>query len=354
MPTLSPPLFPRDVRVGLRALLSRHARSGVFVLVDEHTECHCLPLVRTAFDRVGAKVLRVAAGDEHKTIDTAIALWHQLVREGATRHSLLVNLGGGMVCDLGAFVAATFKRGMTAVNIPTTLLAMVDAAWGGKNGVNFEGLKNEIGTFVAPVATLVHPQWLATLPAGELLSGYGEMLKHGLLADVHHWADVLKLDPLTLAVHPRAGEVLARSLQVKTDIVLSDPLEHDRRQVLNLGHTIGHALEALLQQRGTPMVMPHGNAVAHGLVAALYLSSALRGFPTDKMRQTVAHIRILYGRPPISCDDYAALYALAQHDKKNTDGIPAFVLLDDIGQPQTGIPIDRRHFDETLDFLREG
>ena len=326
----------------------------VFVLVDDNTHCHCLPHLADMCKTLNVEVVTIPVGEKHKTLATMTEVWQQLVERGATRRSLLINLGGGVVCDVGGFAAATFKRGMPFINIPTTLLAMVDAAAGGKNGINFNGLKNEIGTFAQPSEVLVSLQWLATLSDDELLSGYGEMLKHALLADEHHWAEVMRTQPGDM-VAENALPLLQRSQQVKVDIVAEDPHEQGLRKVLNLGHTTAHALETLHMMRDKDAsLLPHGHAVAHGLVMALYLSCALRKFPTDKMRQTIAFIHEHYGRPDILCDDYDTLYDIMSHDKKNTGKQPAFVLLNNIGQAVYGQKVDKQLLFEAFDFLREG
>ena len=338
----------------LRQTVATLSADRVFVLVDTNTSRYCLPQIADVCTALSATVMTIPAGEASKTLQTVTEIWQQLVERGATRHSLLVNLGGGVVCDVGGFTAATFKRGIPFVNIPTTLLAMVDAAAGGKNGINFNGLKNEIGTFAAPVAVLVAQQWLSTLPDDELLSGYGEMLKHALLADERHWADVLRTEPQTMTDESKCS-LLQRSQQVKADIVGKDPQEQGLRKVLNLGHTTAHALETLQTARkDTTSPLQHGHAVAHGLVVALYLSCAMRGFPTDKMRQTVTAIRSHYGRPTFSCDDYDTLLDIMKHDKKNAGAQPLFILLDDIGHPVTDQKVDSQLLYEAFDFLREG
>ncbi|MBQ5972072.1 MAG: 3-dehydroquinate synthase [Prevotella sp.] len=323
----------------------------IFILTDTNTLRCCWPLLSTEPAYADAHVITIPASDEAKNLNTLTYVWQQLQEHGATRHSMLVNLGGGMVTDLGGFAAATFKRGMRFKNIPTTLLAMVDAAIGGKTGINFGGLKNEIGAFAEPVETIIDTRMLRTLDSRNLLSGYAEMIKHALLASSALLADILTFDIIN-PDYERLDTMIRQSADVKKHIVEQDPLEKNLRKALNLGHTIGHAIESLSMKRGH--VMLHGYAVAHGLVAALYMSAVAKGFPTETMRQVVTYIREHYGRPAITCDDYPELLQLMQHDKKNTaDGIN-FTLLAGIGQPL----INQQESDETileaLDFLREG
>ena len=275
-------------------LVADAAPDRVFLLTDETTERLCRPLVA---DCDGAT-------DTHKTLTTLADVWRQLGQGGASRHSLLVCLGGGMVTDLGGFAASTFKRGIRYVNVPTTLLAMVDAAVGGKTGINFNGLKNEVGVFNKSVAVVIDTAFLRTLDAANLRSGYAEMVKHGLISDEAHWAELLRFD-LDAPDFAVLQGLVARSIRVKEDIVAQDPLERGLRKALNLGHTVGHAFESLALSAGRPVL--HGYAVAWGLVCELYLSCRRAGFPEGKMRQTVSYIRNHYGTFAFDCKDYPAV-----------------------------------------------
>ena len=266
---------------------------------------------------------------------------------GATRHSLMVNLGGGMVTDLGGFAASTFKRGITYINIPTTLLSMVDASVGGKTGINFGGLKNEIGVFNNAQSVILDTTFLRTLDHENLLSGYAEMLKHGLISHEAMWAELLNFNLDSLDI---LGRMVADSVAVKQRIVTEDPHEQGLRKALNLGHTAGHAFESMALQR-RPIL--HGYAVAYGLVVELYLSVAKTGFPQDKMRQTVNMIKENYGRMAITCDDYPQLLELMHHDKKNTGRTINFTLLGGIGDIRINQTATEEEIKEALDFYRE-
>ena len=327
----------------------------VFVLVDETTREQCLPIVKDAEGLAGATVIAIPAGDTNKGLESVSHVWQELQRGGASRHSLLINLGGGMVTDLGGFAASTFKRGIQFINIPTTLLAMVDASVGGKTGINFGGLKNEIGVFRNAECVVIDTTFLKTLDKENMLSGFAEMLKHGLLSTVEHWAKLVTMnhDPLTTNHEPLTGwaTLLRESVAVKQRIVLEDPTEHGIRKALNLGHTIGHAFESLALKR-RPVL--HGYAVAWGLVCELYLSVVKTGFPVDKMRQTVRFILEHYGRMPITCDGYPELLELMTHDKKNTAGTINFTLLGDVGDIRINQTATRKEIEEALDFYREG
>ena len=216
----------------------------------------------------GTERITIAAGDSNKTIAAASDVWEAMTRAGLSRHSLAVNIGGGMVTDLGGFAAATYKRGIRCVNVATTVLGAVDAAVGGKTGVNFAGLKNQIGVFSQPQAVIVCPAFFATLPPEEILSGYGEVLKHALLDGPDTLAEALRTDPVALAPQ-RLGAIVEKSMKVKIAVTAADPFEKGLRKALNLGHTAGHALEELALERRRPV--PHGISVAHGLVTALVL-----------------------------------------------------------------------------------
>ena len=255
-----------------------------------------------------------------------------------------------MVTDLGGFAASTFKRGISYVNVPTTLLAMVDASVGGKTGINFNGLKNEVGVFNNASRVILDTDFLGTMDTENMLSGYAEMLKHGLISSERMWAELLSFD----VEHPDLGQLrrmVADSVAVKERIVLEDPTERSLRKALNLGHTAGHAFESFaLAHR--PVL--HGYAVAYGLVCELYLSVVKTGFPADRMRQTVAFINEHYGKMNITCADYATLFELMTHDKKNVAGTINFTLLGGIGDIRINQTATRDEIFEALDFYREG
>ena len=324
----------------------------IFVLTDDTTRKLCWPVVSGFSCLQGAEVISIGATDTHKTLESLAHVWEELGRMGGTRHTLLINIGGGMVTDLGGFAASTFKRGINYINIPTTLLAMVDASVGGKTGINFRGLKNEIGVFNNAATVILSTQFLRTLDHENICSGYAEMLKHGLISNEAMWAELMNFnlgdEPLDLATLQR---MLADSVAVKQRIVTEDPLEHGIRKALNLGHTAGHAFESFALSHA-PIL--HGYAVAYGLVCELYLSTVKTGFPTDKMRQTVSFIREHYGRMSINCDDYPTLFEFMTHDKKNTAGSINFTLLGGIGDIRINQTATKDEIYEALDFYREG
>lgn len=322
----------------------------LFVLTDTTTHEKCLPLLSGCEALKEAVHIVIGATDTHKTLDTLAYVWQQLGHGGGSRHSLMVCLGGGMVTDLGGFAASTFKRGIRFINIPTTLLAMVDAAVGGKTGINFGGLKNEIGVFNESQAVVINTQFLQTLDAENIRSGYAEMLKHALLSGGDLLARHLDFD-LADPDLPRLQKMVAESIKVKEAIVKTDPHEHGLRKALNLGHTFGHALESLALEQDRAVL--HGYAVAWGLVCELYLSCTLRQFPESVMRQCVKFIRDYYGTFDFECKAYDHLYDLMRHDKKNQAGVINFTLLNGVGDIALDCHATQNDVYEAFDFLRE-
>ena len=386
----------------LTAAVADCEKDRLFILTDETTKALCLPVVEGFGCLKGAQIITIGATDTHKTLDSLSHVWEALGEGGATRHSLLINLGGGMVTDLGGFAASTFKRGINYINIPTTLLSMVDASVGGKTGINFRGLKNEIGVFNNAATVILDTQFLKTLDAENILSGYAEMLKHGLIDSESHWGELVSFDfernseKRKVKSEKRIGNseerignseerignseerignseerignseerignsenswwmelqrMVEKSVAVKQRIVTEDPTEQGIRKALNLGHTAGHAFESFALKH-QPIL--HGYAVAYGLVCELYLSCIKTGFPSDKMHQTVNFIHEHYGKMSITCDDYPQLMELMTHDKKNVAGIINFTLLGGIGDIRINQTATKDEIYEALDFYRE-
>lgn len=335
----------------LVSAISECEHDRIFVLTDETTQQLCWPKIKNFKALKDCTPIIIKATDTHKNLDTLAEVWQALSNGGATRHSLMINLGGGMVTDLGGFAASTFKRGIDFINIPTTLLAMVDASVGGKTGINFGGLKNEIGVFSDSRFVIINTQFLDTLDYDNICSGYAEMLKHGLISDERTWAELVTFD-LENPDLSQLQRMVADSIKVKERIVETDPHEHGIRKALNLGHTMGHAFESFAMRRGTPIL--HGYAVAYGLISELYMSARKTAFPTDRMHQTVRFIRENYGTLNITCDDYPTLIELMHHDKKNTSGIINFTLLGNVGDIRINQTANEEEIKEALDFFREG
>lgn len=343
-------IISRHLKTELAKAIAECEHDRIFVLVDETTNKLCWSLVKDYLCLKDAQTIIIGATDRRKNLDTLVHVWESLQQGKATRHSLLINLGGGMVTDLGGFAASTYKRGINFINIPTTLLAMVDASVGGKTGINFGGLKNEIGVFNDAEFVLLDTNWLRTLDEENIRSGYAEMLKHGLIADETMWAELINFN-LAQPDLRQLASMLDKSVRIKERIVAEDPHEKGIRKALNLGHTFGHAFESWAMKR-QPVL--HGYAVAFGLITELYLATTRTDFPTERMRQTVNFIRAYYGSLPITCNDYPELIELMHHDKKNHGNEINVTLLGGIGDIRIDQTITEEDIKEALDFFREG
>ncbi len=310
----------------LGALLEAGDYSQLLVLVDEHTEALCLPRLAPALTPYGYSVLRIPAGEQHKNIDTCRSIWQQLMDARADRKALLINLGGGVIGDMGGFCAATFKRGLEFVQVPTTLLAQVDASIGGKLGVDFGQVKNSIGLFGNPVAVLIDPAFLQTLPLRELRSGFAEMIKHSLIADAGQWVAFQAIGQLAdIDWQPLIGP----SLRIKQRIVEADPTERGIRKALNFGHTIGHAVEGVALETDRPLL--HGEAIAIGMICEAYLSHRQAGLSVEELEQISAFILRMYDHYPLAEAHFDSFFELMVNDKKNEGRQINFSLLPAIG-----------------------
>lgn len=321
----------------------------LFVLVDKHTKEFCLPLLKEIGAMAEADIISIPANDNNKGLESLTHIWQQLTRHGATRHSLLINLGGGMVTDIGGFAAATFKRGIQYINIPTTLLGAVDASVGGKTGINFAGFKNEVGAFYHAKHVVISSHFFKTLNREDLLSGFAEMFKHALIDSKTEWEELLRFDAAQVD-YDWLNEAVFRSVSIKEKIVEQDPFELNIRKALNFGHTVGHALESLAIDTGRPVL--HGYAVAWGMVAELYLSHRLCGFPKELLDKSVQFIHRYYGSFNFSHNDYKLLLQIMLHDKKNRDGIINFTLLSNIGEVRINQNTDQLLIFDALNFLQ--
>ena len=340
-------IISKDLRAEVSDAIARVQPDRLFVLTDVNTRDLCWPRLKAYLGDAAASLITIPATDEAKNLDSLASVWTALGEGGATRHSMLINLGGGMVTDLGGFAASTFKRGIAYINIPTTLLAMVDASVGGKTGINFRGLKNEIGVFNPARSVLLDAEFLRTLDHPNILSGYAEMLKHGLISTDGHLAELLRFDLDTID-YAALTQMVGRSVAVKEHIVTEDPYEHGIRKALNVGHTVGHAFESLAMAEGRTVL--HGYAVAWGMVCELYLSCTRCGFPRERMRQVVQFVREHYGTFAFTCKHYDRLYELMTHDKKNTAGHINFTLLAGVGDIRINQTATRDDIFQMLDF----
>lgn len=307
----------------LPAFLETQRPSQAFVLVDEHTRRFCYPLLKPLLGP--HRLIGIRSGEAHKTLATAGHVWAELTRHRADRHALLLNLGGGVIGDLGGFCAATYKRGIRFAQLPTTLLAQVDASVGGKLGLDFEGLKNHIGVFRVPDAVLIDTAFLNTLPEAQLRSGFAEVIKHCLIGDAARWEGIRRRD-----LHEQPWpELVAHSVAFKQKITEADPTERGLRKILNFGHTLGHAIETHLLP--TPRRLLHGEAVAAGMVAEAWLSYQRGSLPAGALEQIEAFVFSVFGKAGLSPADVPAVIKLTAQDKKNRNGRVLFSLLDGIG-----------------------
>ncbi len=340
-----------DLNTDLNRILEHLSYDKLFVLTDNNTEELCFPFIKENVYVKGAQKIIIRSGEDHKSLDTLSDIWHFLSNNGATRHSLMINLGGGMLTDIGGFASACFKRGVRCINIPTTLLGAVDAAVGGKTGVNFDGLKNEIGAFYPAESVLIDSTFFKTLDHANFLSGYAEMIKHGLIDSEKEWKSTISFDMEDID-YDILNDLVFSSVSVKERIVEKDPFEKGIRKALNLGHTIGHAFESLSHQKNKPV--QHGFAVAWGIVCELYLSHVFCGFSKEKLYPTVYFIRDNYSQFPFGCDDYEKLFEYMKHDKKNESAERInFTFLSDVGQIEINQTATKEDIFEAIDFLRE-
>lgn len=335
----------------LNSYINTSQFSKLFILVDSNTHDNCLSRFLAHLETdLDIEVIQIESGEHHKTIDTCVGVWNALSELGADRKSLLLNLGGGVVTDLGGFVACTFKRGMKYINIPTSLLAMVDASVGGKTGVDLGALKNQIGVIHSGDMVIIDTSFLETLPQSHLKSGLAEMLKHGLIADRAYFDKLTDLSKLTLN---DLDALIYESILIKKDIVVKDPLENAERKHLNFGHTLGHAVESYFLSNDSKTELLHGEAIAIGMILECYLSTVLLGFPMDDLSYVAKTFHNIYAPITFSTSDIEAIIALLKHDKKNEHGNINFVLLHAIGQPKINCQIDQSLLVKSFEYYRE-
>lgn len=339
-----------NIEKELVTLLKTLSYDELFVLTDKNTQRLCFPLIESIHEIQSAKIFTVPYGDNNKTIVYLVKIWQFLSEKNATRKSLLINLGGGMLTDIGGFAASTFKRGISFINIPTTLLGAVDAAIGGKTGINANGLKNEIGTFAPAVAVLIDYNFFKTLDYANLLSGFAEMLKHALLDTSEETINEIICFNISNLNYFKLNDLLFKSIKIKKQIFEQDPKEQKLRKALNLGHTFGHAFESLSYE--IFQSIPHGYAVAWGIVCELYLSFILFNFDEKRLIQISSFIKNHYGKFNFNPSHYHRLYELMVHDKKNKSGNINFTLLKSIGKIVIDQNATLKEINKALDFYR--
>lgn len=342
--SISYPIFFENSLQELKKFLSENKYTKVFILVDTNTETHCLPAVQAVLEGIDYDLIEVTPGEENKNIDFCIGIWRMLLDFGAERNSLLINLGGGVITDMGGFAASTFKRGIDFVQVPTTLLSQVDASVGGKTGIDMDSVKNIIGTFTQPKAVFINTGFLKTLDEREVRSGFAEVIKHGLIYDRSLFDTVKKAGPSGLTDHH-----IYRSVEIKNEVVKEDPFEKGLRKILNFGHTIGHAVESHSLTAGKSPLL-HGEAIAIGFICEAYLSFKKNGLSESDLNETVRAIKDVYPEYNLKKETYPALLEIMKNDKKNNAGQISFSLLSEIGKCRFDIFCTEEEIFESLDF----
>ena len=342
-------VFSQQIEDELWKIVQKYPSGKVFLLTDKIASGFCLPLIQRIIDEFSIKIVTIGSGEENKNIQSIIEVWDFLSNNGADRKSLLINIGGGMLTDLGGFAASTFKRGLDFVNIPTTLLAQVDASLGGKTGFNFNGLKNEIGVFMEPNSVIINTNFLKTIDHENFLSGYAEMLKHGLIKSSEHWDELMSYDMENIDYNA-LQKIIAHSVAVKEWHVLNDLREQNIRKALNFGHTIGHAFESYAMKTGRPIL--HGYAVVYGMIAELYLSAKQCGLGIEELNTISSWMIAKYGKFEIQECDFEALYQLMTHDKKNEGKRINFTLIPEIGKVEINIDCSKELIIEALNYYK--
>lgn len=313
----------------LTETLLKEVYSKIFIIVDSETAQYCLPdFLANLATEVPIEIIEFDAGESFKTIETCVEIWHALTELGADRKSIILNVGGGVVTDLGGFVACTYKRGIDFINVPTTLLAMVDASVGGKNGVDLGSLKNQVGVIQNPKAVLVDTHFLETLPQTQMRSGLAEMLKHGLIQDKNYWEQFKDLSSLDT---DDLNNLIHQSVAIKNNVVAQDPTEKGIRKALNFGHTLGHAIESYFLESDDKTTLLHGEAIAVGMILEAFLSLEKGFINTAAYQEIKAVISDIYPAVVFTENDINAILNLLIHDKKNEFGSVRFVLLNGIG-----------------------
>lgn len=342
--------FNTKVYTELALHLAAQNYSMIFILVDTNTYENCLPhLMSELSTEIPIEIIEIEAGEIHKSIDTCVGVWESLSELGADRNSVMINLGGGVVTDLGGFVASTFKRGISYINIPTTLLAMVDASVGGKTGVDLGSLKNQVGLISNAELVLIDTHYLSTLAQNQMKSGLAEMLKHGLIYDREYWNVFLDLSQLDASV---LDLLIYQSVLIKQAIVSEDPTEQNIRKHLNFGHTLGHAIESYFLEQTERSPLLHGEAIAMGMLLESFISQELLDFPKADLKEISQRILELYPKVDVSFEAYNAIIEFLKYDKKNSHGQINFVLLEAIGKPKRDCLVPNTYIKKAFEYYK--
>ena len=340
--------FQENAYTSFQKYINENFHSKLFILVDNNTKYQCLPYF---LDKVSStipfEIIEIPSGEKHKNIDTCNSLWNTLTDMGADRKSILINLGGGVITDMGGFVASTFKRGIKFINIPTTLLSMVDASVGGKTGIDLGVLKNQIGLFSNPEMVLIDTNYLTTVSEREMKSGLAEIIKYGFTFDTKIWD---KIKPMKSIDFDLIGKLVYHSIEIKNNVVLKDPKEENLRKTLNFGHTIGHAIESYFLENKDKNILTHGEAIAIGMVIELYYSSQLFDFPMRNTEELKTFVHNFYGKVLMQNSDFSPIIDLMKFDKKNVNGKVNFVLLNQMENCKIDVQVDNDLIIEGLKY----
>ncbi|WP_439132206.1 3-dehydroquinate synthase [Polaribacter sp.] len=340
--------FQKESYTALSNLIDKNNYSTIFILVDENTLEHCYPkFIPNLKTNKTIELIEIESGEINKNLETCIGVWNAITDLGGDRKSILITLGGGVITDLGGFVASCFKRGIDFVNIPTTLLSMVDASVGGKTGVDLGVLKNQIGLFANPEMVIVDADYLTTVAPREIKSGTAEIIKYGLTYDINLFNQIKNNTDLKIS------DLIFRSVEIKNEVVLQDPKEKNLRKILNFGHTLGHAIESFYLESEDKENLTHGEAIAIGMVCESYMSYKLLGFSLKKVMEVKDLVLSIYAKTNLLEQDFSAILELLKHDKKNVNGQVNFVLLNDFEDFKLDCKIPLELVTESMEFYNE-
>ena len=336
-----------DLGTILKPILAKYSNEKIFILLDVNTEKHCYKILEDNLSETNFNKIVIEPGEKNKSLNTVDRIWEELILNNANKNSLLINLGGGILTDIGGFVASTYKRGMNFINIPTTIMAQVDAAIGGKNGINFSGFKNQIGLIQQPEFVLIYPDFLNTLDKQNYLSGFAEIIKYGLISKEFNIDELYSFNPVSDSVK-KISAFISKSIEVKSFFVEKDPYENNIRKALNFGHNFAHAFEALYAKKEEELL--HGFAVAAGLICELYLSHLKLNFPVAKVDRLANYILMIYGQLRFLKNDFDFLIKAMKQDKKNIGDNLIFTLIDNNDDVKINQVCNQKDILEGLDY----
>jgi 3-dehydroquinate synthase len=332
-----------SINSSLGGFLNNKSYTSILVVVDNNTAKHCYPIIKNLLP--SHKVVKIQSGEQYKNLDTCQAIWEAMTNAEMDRHALVINLGGGVIGDMGGFCAATYKRGIDFIQIPTTLLSQVDASVGGKLGIDFQGFKNHIGVFTLPNAVLIDPEFLNTLPERELKSGFAEIIKHCLIQDAQKWNEIRVLD----FDEQNIPDLIAHSVEIKKKVVEQDPTEKGLRKILNFGHTLGHAIETYFLDKGKDRLL-HGEAIAAGMICETYLAFYKKLIDSKTLEQVEEFLFSVYGKVNINSEIINHIIEHTQQDKKNKGKEVKFSLIDAIGSCTFDVVISKNEMKKALEY----